>query len=100
MLKSRAGWTLAVAYVVLSLWLLFRAWRCTDDFLCGAIAWPMLTPAGFVYLWLYGDRLASPAVLQWPLVLPTLLTNAALFYLLGGLLARLWQWRSRRRDGR
>lgn len=88
MLKSKAGWTLATIYLIVSLALLYRALVCSDDFFCGIAAIPMLIPAGVVYLLLFSDYLTSPAILQWPLIVPTLLTNAAFYYLVGRWIGR------------
>lgn len=88
-LNSKAGWTLAAIYLVVSLLLLYQALRCRDDFFCGIVAIPMLIPAGVLYLLWFADDLASPAILQWALVVPTLATNAVLFYLLGRWIGRI-----------
>jgi hypothetical protein len=88
-LKSKAGWTLATIYLVVSLLALYRALHCSDDFFCGIAAIPMLIPAGVVYLLLFSDYLTSPAILQWPLIVPTLVTNAGLYYLLGRWIGRI-----------
>jgi hypothetical protein len=89
MLNSKAGWMLATIYLVVSLFLLYRALHCRDDFFCGITAIPMLIPAGVAYLLLFSDSLTSPAILQWPLIVPTLLTNAACYYLLGRWIGRI-----------
>jgi hypothetical protein len=88
MLKSKAGWTLAAIYLIVSLALLYRAMLCSDDFFCGIVAIPTLIPAGVVYLLLFSDYVSSPAILQWPLIVPTLLTNAAFYYLVGRWIGR------------
>jgi predicted cobalt transporter CbtA len=77
------GWMLATIYLVTSLVLLYRALHCRDDFFCGIIAIPMYIPAGIVYLRLFADHVDSPAALQWQIIVPTLVTNAAFYYLLG-----------------
>lgn len=89
MLKSKAGWTLAAIYLAVALLSLARALDCREGFFCGIAAIPMLVPAGIVYLLLLADHLRSPAILQWPLIVPTLLTNAALYYLLGRWIGRI-----------
>lgn len=99
MFRSKAGWVLATLYVVVSSLLLVRALQCRDGFFCGITAVPMLVPAGFAYLLLLGDHLPSPAILQWQLVVPTMSTNAVLYYLLGLLLERLAKRRDRSRAG-
>jgi hypothetical protein len=88
MLKSKAGWALAAIYLVVSLALLQRALLCSDGFFCGIVAIPMLIPAGFVYLLLFSDYVTSPAILQWPVIVPTLLTNAAFYYVVGRWIGR------------
>jgi hypothetical protein len=87
--NSKPGWALASFYLVVSLALLYQAIHCRDGFFCGIAAIPMLIPAGLVYLMLFSEHLASPAMLQWPLILPTLVTNAMLYYLLGRWVGRL-----------
>lgn len=90
MLKSKAGWMLSKIYLVTSLVLLYGAMHyCRDDFFCGIVAIPMLVPAGVMYLLLFSDYLSSPAIVQWPLIVPTLLTNAAFYYLLGRWIGRI-----------
>jgi len=86
---SKAGWMLATIYLVISLVLLYRALHCRDDFFCGIIAIPMLIPAGVGYLLLFSNHLASPAILQWPLIVPTLVTNAVFYYLLGRWISKI-----------
>jgi hypothetical protein len=88
MLNSKVGRVLAAIYLTVSLTLQYRALHCTDDFFCGIAAIPMLIPAGVVYLLLFSDYLASPAMLQWPLIVPTLVTNAAFYYFVGRWLGR------------
>ena len=88
MLRSRAGWALAGLYLAVALLALWRAFTCRDDFFCGIETIPMLVPAGFFYLWLLVDHLPSPALLQWPLIVPTLITNVVLYYLLGRLIGK------------
>ena len=88
MVKSKAGWTLAAIYLIFSLALLYRALHCSDDFFCGIVAIPVLIPAGLIYLLLLADHVSSPAILQWPVIVPSLLTNAALYYLLGRWIGR------------
>ena len=88
-LDSKAGWMLATIYLVISLVLLYRALHCRDDFFCGIIAIPMLIPAGVGYLLLFSNHLASPAILQWPLIVPTLVTNVAFYYWLGRWIGRI-----------
>ena len=94
MWKSKAGWTLAAIYLVLSLVLLYRALHCRDDFFCGITAIPMLIPAGLVYLLAFSEYLSSPPPLQWPLIIPTLITNTYIYYLIGRWIGR---WASRQR---
>ena len=62
--------------------------HCRDDFFCGITAIPVLIPAGVVYLFLFSEYLANPPILQWPLLIPTLMTNAVLYYLIGRLVGR------------
>lgn len=90
-MKSKAGWALATLYLVASAICLHEAVYCRDDFFCAIRSFPMLIPAGVVYLMLYGDRLANPAILQWQLLVPTFATNALIYYLLGRLPGRIWQ---------
>ena len=87
-LKSRVGLALATIYLVVSVALLFAAMHCRDDFFCGITAIPVLIPAGVVYLLLFSEYLANPPILQWPLLIPTLMTNAVLYYLIGRLVGR------------
>jgi len=88
-LNSKAGWVFGTSYLVISLLLLYRALHCSDGFFCGIAAFPMLIPAGFGYLLLLSDHLASPPILQWPLIVPTLVTNTAFYYLLGRWIGRI-----------
>jgi len=53
----------------------------------------MMMPAGFAYLAMFADHLPSPAILQWPLLLVTVLTNLVLYFALGVVLGRWWQAR-------
>lgn len=87
--RSKAGWILAALYLVVSIAVLYQALTCSDGFFCGIKAIPMLIPAGVAYLLLFVDYLPSPAILQWPLVVPTLATNVVLYYLLGSWLSRV-----------
>jgi hypothetical protein len=94
MLNSKSGWILASLYLIVSLILIYVALHCRDDFFCGIAAIPMLIPAGVVYLMLFSDYLASPAILQWPMIMATLVSNLAFYYLLGrwiGKLAARWR---------
>lgn len=93
MLKSRWAWILASTCLAVSLLSLFLAMRCRDDFFCGVRAVPMLVPAGFLFLWLFGELVPGPAILQLPMILATLATNVVIFFLLG----RLLEWLFRRR---
>lgn len=88
-LKSKAGLTLAAIYLVVSTIILYEALHCRDGFFCGITAIPVLIPAGIVYLLLFSKYLTSPPILQWPLLIPTLGTNALLYYLLGRWIGRL-----------
>jgi hypothetical protein len=87
--SSKAGWMLAAIYLVVSLASLYRALHCRDDFFCGIRAIPMLIPAGVPYLLLFANHLDSPAILQWPLIVPTLVTNMVFYYLLGRWIGKL-----------
>jgi len=93
LLRSKSGWAVAALYLLASLLLLVHSAQCRDGFFCGVGAVPMLVPAGFAYLLLLADHVPSPAALQWPVFVPSMLTNAVLYYLLGALLGRLSQGR-------
>jgi hypothetical protein len=88
-LNSKAGWVLAAIYLVVSLASLFLALHCSEGFFCGVRAIPMLIPAGVPYLSLFANQLESPAILQWPLIVPTLVTNMVFYYLLGRWIGKL-----------
>jgi predicted cobalt transporter CbtA len=98
--KSKAGWWLAALYLVVATLSLATALSCRSSFFCGFAALPALVPAGFLYLWLLADHVPSPAVLQWQVLVPTVLSNMVFFYAAGQVVAQLRQrMRSRRRSG-
>jgi len=91
--KSRTGWTLATLYLVVSAICLYATFDCRDGFFCGLRAIPVLIPAGVVYLLVFAKYVASPAIMQWQVLVPAVATNVLVYYLLGRLLGRLWQSR-------
>jgi|GEM_PF-4622124 len=91
MLKSKLGYLLASVYLAVALIILIQVIQCQEDFFCGVIAIPLMVPAGFVYLALFSEYLPSPAILQWPLLVATLMTNTVFYYLVGLFLSRLIQ---------
>jgi len=88
-IESKAGWILAAIYLAVSLVSLYLALHCRDGFFCGIRAIPMLIPAGVAYLLLLANHLDSPAILQWLLIVPTVVTNVAFYYLLGCCIGRI-----------
>ena len=99
-MQSKTGWALAVAYLAVSAVALWQALTCRDGFFCGILAIPVLVPAGFVYLLALSDHVQSPAIMQWLVLVPTLITNTALYYGLGHWAGRLWHRRRQRADER
>lgn len=87
--SSKLGWCLASAYVALALYLFYVAMTCGGMF-CDLVAWPVFLPSGAYYYILYEwlDQwyvfgfIGSPIRAPW-LVLPSIITNAGLYYLVG-----------------
>ncbi len=86
---SKLGWTLALVYLAVALGLFSVALTCAG-MLCELAAWPVFLPTGayyyLAYEWLdqwyvFGD-VAAPFREPW-LVVPSVITNAGLYYLVG-----------------
>jgi hypothetical protein len=86
---ARLGAVFVLVYVLVCAVLLVLAFGCRDGFFCGVYALGVMVPSGFLYLHWLSDSVPSPAILQWQVLLPTILTNVLLYYLLGRLVAGL-----------
>jgi hypothetical protein len=81
---SKIGLGAALLYLLVATAIYYHALIvCTDGFFCGVEAIPAATPFGLLFAPLLSDHVPSPAVLQWAVILPTVVCNAALYYLLG-----------------
>ena len=74
---------MAAVYLTAATFLFFEAKTCTDGFFCGIAAIPAFVPAGFLYSRILSPYVSSPAILQWEVIIPTVLTNTALYYFVG-----------------
>jgi hypothetical protein len=74
---------LAALYLIAATFLFFEAMTCTDGFFCGIAAIPVFAPAGFLYSRILSSYVSSPAILQWEVIIPAVLTNTVLYYFLG-----------------
>lgn len=93
--RSKIGVAAALLYLLAATAIYFHALvLCTDDFFCGVEAIPAATPFGLFFAPLLSNYVPSPPVLQWEVILPTVLCNAALYYLLGVLVTAVRQRRS------
>jgi hypothetical protein len=87
--SSKLGWCLALAYLALALGLFYVAMTC-GGMLCDLAAWPVFVPSGAYYYILYEwldqwylfGYSGSPFRAPW-LVVPSVITNAGLYYLVG-----------------
>ena len=99
-LRSKAGVRAAILYLLASTAIYFHALViCADDFFCGVEAIPAAMPFGLLFAPLLSKYVPSPAVLQWAVILPTVLCNAGLYYLLGVFVTAARQNRSATRKG-
>ncbi len=96
----RAGALFAVIYLGLAGYVLYDAFTCRY-MMCGFKALVVFVPAGFVFVPIYQalDRvfifpIPANALWNWFVIVPTVLTNAALAYVLGAFAERFWRRRS------
>lgn len=93
--RSKIGVAAALLYLLAATAIYFHALvLCTDDFFCGVEAIPAAAPFGLLFAPLLSNYVPSPPVLQWAVILPTVLCNAVLYYLLGVLVTAVRQRRS------
>jgi hypothetical protein len=90
--RSKSAVAAAALYLLVSIAIYFHAIViCTDGFFCGLETIPAAVPFGLLFAPLLSGYVPSPAILQWAVMLPTVLCNAALYYLLGVLVTRMRQ---------
>ena len=100
-LRAKAGVGAAILYLLASTAIYFHALViCTDDFFCGLETIPAAMPFGLLFAPLLSKYVPSPAVLHWAVILPTVLCNTGLYYLLGVLVTLARQNRSAARKGK
>ena len=81
--RSRSGLIFAALYLIAATALYFKALTCNDGFFCGIEVLLVFLPAGFIYSGLLDQFVGSPIALQWEVIIPTVVTNAVLYYFLG-----------------
>ena len=81
--RSRSGLIFATLYLIAAAALYFKALTCNDGFFCGIEVLAVFVPAGLIYSELLDQFVGSPIALQWQVIIPTVVTNAVLYYFLG-----------------
>ena len=103
--RSRTGWVLVVAYLVVAALLFGQARACTG-WLCDLVAVPVALPLGLPVAWLIDwihwmhpipGHVPSVHFGHAYFILPTVAANAVLYYLAGHLIDASVRWWRRRR---
>lgn len=106
--KSRTGWVLLVAYLILAAYLFHEALTCRD-WVCDLVALPAVFPLGFGIVWLLQGldylfvlppELTQGLLRKWPFILSTVLINAMFYFCAGWQLEKLLRRLRRRAEAR